>query len=447
MSTSLEDGIVQQLAAFSPDEYVDAAMVAGRTGIPSALRAHAADLYDAIVAFRRAESYISRKLDDVLELAQRFLYPEWFLANNPLPRYRAYTNVGVLNWYLDTVRRTPYQQIWMRCGAALRLLLDDLQAFEVNSLAGLEVRYSGSFVPDISRERVQRLRQIQTGLAPGSTTMPPVMTDGTLSWTDYVSTAGMDYALLRLTAFPQTTEHDEYLFLRAIHISECCFWGVLTATLATVESLKRGDIRTAITCLRVALPFATVLTPVFQTLKTMPPSHFRNFRDATGQASAVQSRTYQLMQIALLGPNPETIGLVAGLEDLNYLSAYDHPAFTSLAKVMRALDQSNSQYAQELHGVAARLDKELKKWRTLHLGIARNYLADIPEGTGGTSGASYLRKSVQRTIDAVEEALTSTAHGEPTQVDDPGEEGLWPEEHQIARRLSQTSLPYLSQDN
>jgi len=153
------------------------------------------------------------------------------------------------------------------------------------------------------------------------------------------------------------------------------------------------------------------------------------------------------MQIALLGPNPETIGLVAGLDDLDYLSAYDHPAFTSLAKLMRVLDPSESQQTQELHEVAAGLDKELKKWRTLHLGIARNYLADIPEGTGGTSGASYLRTSVQRTIDAVEEALTSTAHGAAAQAGDSGDEGLWPEEHRIARRLSRPSLPYLSQDN
>jgi hypothetical protein len=43
------------------------------------------------------------------------------------------------------------------------------------------------------------------------------------------------------------------------------------------------------------------------------------------------------------------------------------------------------------------LRRELYKWRSLHLGIARRYLADLKEGTGGTSGPPYLKRSVRDT--------------------------------------------------
>jgi tryptophan 2,3-dioxygenase len=444
---SSDSDIASRLLDFELDDYVAALWAEGRAHLSASRRQEASELYDEIVRLRRLESYIPRNLDDVLELAERFLYPEWFAARVPKPRYRTYTNVSVLNWYLDTVHRTPYQRIWERCAAAIRILLNDLFLFEVNSLAGLESRNADSFDSAICRERVQQLRPLYTALSRNDLAAPHLIVDDPQSWSQYVSPAGMDYALVRLTAFPQTTEHDEYLFLRTIHISECCFWGVLTSALATVECIKRGDLRTAVRCLPVALPFAGLLTPLFQMLKTMPPEHFRRFRDATGDASAVQSRTYQLMQIALLGANPDTINLIAGTSDLEELSAYDHPSFTSLAHLMAKIDPSTSSTTQVLHDSASALDKELRKWRTLHIGIARNYLADVPAGTGGTSGAPYLKLSVQHTIRAAEEAVSSRVRSDHSHRGEHRDDPLWPEEHRVARRLSRTALPYLNQDN
>lgn len=438
--------IASRLEEFGLDEYVTTLQEGGRAQMSADRRREAAELYDQIVGLRVAESYIPREFDDVLELAERFLYPEWFMAREPKPRYRAYTNVGILNWYLSTVHRTPYQQIWARCAAAIQLLLDDLLSFEVNSLAGLESRGAESFDEEVCRARVRHLKEMASGLVGDSGAAGAWVAKGAMSWEGYATPAGQDLALIRLTAFPQTTEHDEYLFLRTIHISECCFWGVLTSVLATVESLKRREVDVAARCLAPALPFARLLTPLFQTLKTMPPENFRGFRDATGNASAVQSRTYQLMQIALLGVNRSTIALITGTDDLQDLSAYDHPSFTSLAHLLAELEVQ-TQPAEELQKTAADLDRELRKWRTLHLGIARNYLADLPEGTGGTSGASYLKLSVQKTIRAAEEAIGSRTQQRESELDDHVADPLWPEEHLVARRLPRAAVPYLSRDN
>jgi tryptophan 2,3-dioxygenase len=443
-----EEKIDTALDRFGLEEYVTTARSEGRQAIPEARRAQAAELYETVLDFRNGHSLISRDLDDTLELAHRFLYPEWFLARSPAPRYRAYTNVGVLNWYLGTVTRLPYQRIWTRCARAIHLLLRDVITFEVNSLAGLESRSMCSFDKGAARDRVERLRALLVDFGGAGREVEFLESSSNLTWTDYTTASGMEHALLRLTVFPQTCEHDEYLFLRAIHISECCFWGILTATLATVESIKRAELRVAESCLAVATPFASVLTPLFQAVKTMTPDQFRRFRDATGEASAVQSRTYQLMQIALLGANPDTMALIAGVPGLEGLRGYDHPAFTSLAHLTRSISDDASAHAETLRASAAALDTELRKWRTLHLGIARNYLADIPTGTGGTSGPEYLRLSVQRTIEAVEEALSPDVRYPPEEnAARYSEELLWPEEKSIARRLSNTTQPYLTPEN
>jgi tryptophan 2,3-dioxygenase len=440
-----EDAIRAALADFDVADYLVAARSQGRAELPSSLRHDAAVLYRRIVDYREHHSQISRTLDDILDLAQRFLSSEAFFDHTPVPRYRAYTNLSVLNWYLCTIHRTPYQRIWKRCVTAIQLLLHDLLSFEVNSLAGLESRGADSFDPATVRHRVGLLRSTLaafSGSEPNMTLLGPC---AGLAWDDYVTDAGAECALLQLTAFPQTSEHDEYLFLRSIHISECCFWGVLTATLAAAEQVKRGDLLRGASCLHVALPFAALLTPLFQILKTMPPEHFRRFRAATGQASAVQSRTYQLMQIVLVGANPATIGFIADVDDLQGVAAYDHPAFPSLASLLKAAIVVESPAAGPLREGAAALDKELRKWRTLHLGIARKYLADLPMGTGGSSGPSYLKLSVQHTMQAAGDALNPDGGHEAVYGGECDEhDAQW---RQTTKRPVFSVAPPLSRDN
>jgi tryptophan 2,3-dioxygenase len=443
-----EDHIREALRGFNLTTYVEQVREVGRAQLSPDIRSEAASLYRQVCEFRIEHSLISRSLDDVLELAHRVLFPEWFLSQAAIPRYRAYTNVGVLNWYLQTVRRTPYQQIWTHCAAAIKMLLQDLLAFEVNSLAGLDSRGIESFDGAAVRDRVARLDALHSAFSAGTSPIGPVMIDAPPStWDGYVSESGSILALVYLTAFPQTVEHDEYLFLRTIHISECCFWGILTASLAAVESLKRGRTKIASQCLSVALPFAQLLTPLFQALKTMSPEHFRKFRDATGDASAVQSRTYQLMQITLTGVNPDTIKLITGIDELQELELYDQPWFTNLVHLALPVRSEDTTSARDLTQHLDALSKELHKWRTLHLGIARNYLADIPQGTGGTHGPEYLRLSVKGTLEGVTEALQSDVRSpSPRSFEHLHGEVLWPEEHSVARRLAQAQ-PVLTPSN
>lgn len=389
--------LTDALADFDVARYVTQARAHGRTQLPTHAREEASSLYERIVAVREHHATIPRPLDDVLELARRVLFPEWFLSRSRFPRYRVYINLGVLNWYLRTNKRVHYQDIWLRCIAAIGVLVDDVLAFEIDSLAGLERRGACSFDRRAVASRVALLEEIghafigehpRYGCALGH---PPE------SWQGYVSRSGSVLALTFLTAFPLTGEHDEYMFIRTLHISECCFWGILTASLAAIESLKRGDAEVAISCLAVALAFAQLLTPLIRALKTMSGARFEQFREATGEASAIQSRTYQLMQIALTGAHPGTIGVLTQIDELRELRFYDQPGYLTLAD-LAARGCLDADTRRELAYHLDAIDHELRKWRKVHRGIVRNYLATRPVGTGGTNGAEYLKRTVELTI-------------------------------------------------
>jgi hypothetical protein len=60
-----------------------------------------------------------------------------------------------------------------------------------------------------------------------------------------------------------------------------------------------------------------------------------------------------------------------------------------------ALDDND---AAPLLETARELDSKLLTWRGLHVGFANLYLADIPVGTGGTSGAAYLKLFLRNTL-------------------------------------------------
>jgi tryptophan 2,3-dioxygenase len=390
------DRVSSALAAFDLAEYTTTARTTGRAQLPTRIRCEARTLYNLLSDFQREHSTVPRQLADTIELATRVLLPEWFLSETPFPRYRIYTNLGVLNWYLGTDRRTPYQAIWTRSATAIGVLLDDVLAFEARSLAGLEACGTDSFDRAAVVARVMQLAAISGASVSRARAATRVGDRPPADWQSYLSDSKA--ALTHLTALPLTREHDEYMFIRTLHISECCFWGILTAAMATAEQLKTGDVAVATRCLAVALPFAELLTPMIRALKTMSGSQFERFREATGAASALQSRTYQLMQIALTGAHSETIDIVAAVDELRELKSYDQPWYVTLSDLAPSPDTAPGSPLFALRQSLDALSRELRKWRKVHRGIVRGYLAARQQGTGGTTGADYLKHTVDTAI-------------------------------------------------
>ena len=394
-----EDKIREALRSFSVQEYISASRVNGRHSdhMDLDVRARAAKLYAQICEFKSKEPFLSVELEVTLELAQRVLFSEWFLLNSEEPRYPAYTNVRVLNWVLGTNGRANLRTVWSRCWFAIGLLLQDLLSHEVCSLAGVEHWNQVNCDRDVLVKRIHLLQELRGRIGGTQVRSSPLVNldQPPDDWFSYGLDRARALALLHLTALPQTQEHDEVLFLRTIHISECCFWGILTGVLGAMEHAKVGEMDIAVECLTEAVAFAELLVPLFQAFKSMPPKHFTMFRDATGDASAIQSRTYQLMQIFVQGLDERKAPIMADIPEVADLVLYGHPRFVTLRSLLASIEANGLAGSAEFVANAEALDRALYAWRCLHLGIAREYLPPATTGTGGTRGATLPRYTLQ----------------------------------------------------
>lgn len=404
-----EDRIVERLASFTPWQYITESRFNGRTSMNPDMKLAAATLYEQICRFRSQEVFISHEVDALLEMAERLFFSDWFLYNEPQPRYPAYTNVKMLNWVLGTHQRKSLTEIWEQCWSVINLLAQDLTSFEICSLAGIEKWQQNNYGIDICRERIQALQELKAFFPQQHTYPVSYVASANIpsDWWEYLSENRKALALIQLTAFPQTTEHDEFLFLRTIHISESCFWGILTSVIAAMESIKAKNFGKAARCLEEAARFAEVLVPLFQAFKTMPPDNFTEFRDATGNASAIQSRTYQLVQIFTQGFDERKAESLLKNPEVADLLHYRHSNFRSLRNLLQGIAQNSNEDIELIFKWAEDLDKALYAWRCLHLGIARAYLPPQIEGTGGTHGAPYLATHFRRRVFPVDQVQDS----------------------------------------
>jgi tryptophan 2,3-dioxygenase len=244
---------------------------------------------------------------------------------------------------------------------------------------------------------VELLRALEArlGFSPATTDQgeaPPA------AWSAYALQSSRERVLTHLTALPLTREHDEFFFIRCLHLSECSLWGTLGGVMAALEKAKLGHLDAAAVCLAEAVSFAEGLQAVFQPLKkTLPPEHFMSFREATDGSSAIQSRTYQMLQIFTQGVDEVKVAPVSGIPEINDLLGYRHAGFLHLSALAETVA------AQDVPGQGAflaqveALDKALYSWRRLHLGTVRRTLPPDVVGTGGT-GVRYLESHVAHRI-------------------------------------------------
>jgi tryptophan 2,3-dioxygenase len=400
-----EDVISKKLNDFDVRSYINSARATGRINVNPEERLIAASLYDEIGRFKNSGSEVSTELGITLEFAERALFSERFLHDNSnRPRYAAYTNLKILTWSLEVNRRVSFDKVWNRCRRVIRLLVQDLIAFEVGSLAGCERWQQKDLNISAVRNRIDLLQVLYSQLANTSTfNAHHYVSEPPQDWFSFALEESKEAALLHLSALPQTDQHDEMLFLRTIQISECIFWGTLTAVDAAIEMMKGGAMESAAKCLGEANWFTELLLPLFQAFKTMPVEHFKNFREQTGNASAIQSRTYQLMQIICQGVDETKVEAMSKTPEVSDLLLFAHPLHANLRSIVSNLESAVTVDEREIKSQVEAIDKNLHTWRTVHYGIARIYLADLMKnagavGTGGTSGPSYLKAHYRHMI-------------------------------------------------
>jgi tryptophan 2,3-dioxygenase len=218
---------------------------------------------------------------------------------------------------------------------------------------------------------------------------------------------------------PRSEEHDETLFIVIHQVYELWFKQLLHELGFLQERLAEGDTAHAIRTLRRVLTILKVVVAQIDVLETMTPSQFGSFRARLDAASGFQSAQFREVE-AVFGRRDRRVfehyprGSAArdriaaamarpSLFDsfLAYLArnGYEVPAGRDVTRpvepsrdVRAALlrmyrDDSGPALVAE-HMVD--LDEGVQEWRYRHAKMVERTIGDST-GTGGSSGAAYLR--------------------------------------------------------
>ncbi|MFJ4656816.1 hypothetical protein ACIP5Y_36605 [Nocardia sp. NPDC088792] len=208
------------------------------------------------------------------------------------------------------------------------------------------------------------LQDLRALLRADSSDPIPALIRGAARLADGADPADQARDLLRLTMMPVTILHDEVMFIRLIQVFEMQYMRCLWALEAATEALQARDAGTALRELTAVSARLAAQPALFHVLTTMPRSAFAVIRKYTQGRSAVQSRSYREME--------STAAPALWKVFLEYGEYSDSTERAALGTALRTVDRG---------------------WRAMkktHWGITLKIIGEVP-GTGGTSGASYLR--------------------------------------------------------
>ena len=201
-------------------------------------------------------------------------------------------------------------------------------------------------------------------------------------------------------------EHDELLFIVAHQVYELWFKVVLFELEAARDRIDAGDIFFARHYLQRVHVIERVLVEQIEVLETMSPQDFLAFRSKLAPASGFQSVQFR------------EIEFLSGLKDPKYLARIeatpeekqrlqrrlDEPSLADALDALIARRGSPSLVEifrdREHHGDLFDLCEELldhdetfAHWRARHVLMVERQIGSKP-GTGGSSGAQYLRSTL-----------------------------------------------------
>jgi tryptophan 2,3-dioxygenase len=228
---------------------------------------------------------------------------------------------------------------------------------------------------------------------------------------------------------PNTTQHDEMLFILVHQVSELWMRLMLHELAAVMECVRRDDLDPSFKLLGRVSRVQQQLMSVWEVLATMTPFDYSAFRNGLGRSSGFQSYQYRMLEFALGNKHPDMLQvhqrdplqhaalqralLAPSLYDevLRLLSrrGYGIPAellnrdFSGEYLPSKQVTASwlavyhNSQKDWDLYELAERLidlDHRFQLWRFQHMKTVERIIGYKP-GTGGTAGVSYLAKALR----------------------------------------------------
>ncbi|NIH79000.1 tryptophan 2,3-dioxygenase [Amycolatopsis viridis] len=206
---------------------------------------------------------------------------------------------------------------------------------------------------------------------------------------------------------PRSAEHDEMLFIVIHQVYELWFKQMLHELAYLQDKLAAGDTPHATRTLRRVLTILKVVVAQIDVLETMTPTQFTSFRTRLDAASGFQSAQFRELEALLGRRDPgafehypegsaarERIAAAMARPSLYdsflaYLSAHGYDVTGDQRKLLLSVyadDAGPATVAEHL----VDLDEGVQEWRYRHVKMVERTIGD-KTGTGGSSGAKYLR--------------------------------------------------------
>lgn len=383
---------------FSLTNYLRHAREVGRNAVEPRRRRALCELYNRLHSQLAMAPTLSSVDDATLRFAIDFLSIENAIQANSQPRYSAYTNMRILDRYIGVGSTLTADEILFRCRLSLCIIGRDWLQYESRAF---EAAAKGrpprkGFNSELVQIRTQKLYALQRQLEHQGAPVVRPLEDISASPEDWVhyATDGEGLAgVAHATIMPQSTWHDEYLFLRAIHLSEICFWAIITCVRAAISKSSSKQFSETAMYLREGAFFAECLVSVLNAFKTMPYESFADgFRQLTGDSSAIQSEKYHYLELITRGVNSTKREIIESYPELGWLRGWVPPGDTMLKDIVQAALESTSVSVRTVGMEAFFLERALQKWRNVHLGVVLKYLPKGELGTGRQS-IHYLRRT------------------------------------------------------
>ena len=182
-------------------------------------------------------------------------------------------------------------------------------------------------------------------------------------------------------------EHDELLFIVIHQTYELWFKQILHELRRADERLRAGDLHQSLSVLRRVRTIMKTLVGQVDILETMTPLQFNAFRDRLASSSGFQSAQFRELE-AVFGRGGGCLwdAVVA------FLDRADCRSGATIADDIVAVYRTRPDVALLLEELVD-IDEGVQEWRYRHVKMVERTIGN-KMGTGGSSGADYLRSTL-----------------------------------------------------
>jgi tryptophan 2,3-dioxygenase len=200
---------------------------------------------------------------------------------------------------------------------------------------------------------------------------------------------------------------DELLFIVVHQASELWFKVILADLGALIEAMEAGEAGRSLWHVQRINTLMRIVSQQLTSLGTLPPQRFAAFRGYLGSSSGSQSAQFRALEAASglrdeaflqalkeRGPLPESVSKALARPTLQSL-------FVSLVKSEgTTLDELYTGPGPNLLFFLAEAlleyEQNFAEWRFKHVQLVERVIGPMTQGTGGTLGAAYLKRSIDQ---------------------------------------------------